>query len=166
MKGIRDEVEHGFSLIEMLVVMALLTIIATISMTAFRGYQRAQAHKNAAREVVSVLRNAQVKAVTEATTYQCIFTTDEVEIYRDGNVPPAAANRVRTYTLESGNLEFVATAPQGFTHPDGSVLPNCLFFARGSATAGQVLVRRTDTDPDRDREIGLEGLTARVSYDD
>lgn len=161
----RDKLESGFSLIELLVAMALAALMATLSMTAFRSYQRAQAHKAAVREVVSVLRNAQVKAVTEATTYQCKFTSDSLEIYRDGSLPPASGNKVRTYSLE-GALEFVTGSPYGFTHPDGATRPNCLLYARSSATAGEILVRRTDTDPDRDLAVRLEGLTARVSYDE
>lgn len=161
----RDKSELGFSLIELIVAMALAALMATLSMTAFRGYQRAQAHKAAAREVTSVLRNAQVKAVTEATTYQCKFTSDSLEIYRDGNIPPASGNKVRTYSLK-GALEFLAASPRGFIHPDGTTRPNCLLYARGSATGGEILVRRTDTDPDRDLEVRLEGLTARVSYDE
>lgn len=160
-----DKRELGFSLIELLVAMAILAVMATLSMTAFRGYQKSQAHRNAMREVTSVLRNAQVKAVTEATTYQCKFAADSLEIYRDGTVPPDAANKVKTYSLSVG-LNFVSSSPYGFTHPDGIRRPNCLFYARGSATAGEVLVRRTDTDPDRDFGVRLEGLTARVSYDD
>lgn len=161
----RDNLELGFSLIELIVAMALAAIMATLSMTAFRAYQRTQAHRNAMREVTSVLRNAQVKAVTEATTYQCKFTSDSLEIYRDGNLPPASANKVKTYSLE-GSLEFEAASPYGFTHPDGTTRPSCLLYARGSATSGEILVRRTDTDPDRNLEVRLEGLTARVSYDE
>lgn len=161
----KDERELGFSLIELIVAMVLLAIMATLSMTAFRAYQKSQAHRNAMREVTSVLRNAQIRAVTEAQTYQCVFTSDSVGIYRDGDDPPNSATKVKAYSLE-GSLEFVSAAPYGFTHSDGSTKPNCFFYARGSATAGEVLVRRTDTDPDRDFAVRLEGLTARVSYDD
>lgn len=160
----RDRLELGFSLIELIVAMALAALMATLSMTAFRAYQKSQAHRNAVREVTSVLRNAQVKAVTEATTYQCKFTSDSVEIYRDGNLPPASTNKVKTYSLE-GALEFVAASPYGFAHTDGTRKPNCLLYARGSATGGEILVRRTDTDPDRDLGVKLEALTSRVSYD-
>lgn len=152
------------TLIELLVVMVIASILGTLSLGAFRGYQKAQAHRGAVREAVAVLRNAQVKAVTEATTYQCKFSSTALEIYKDAAVPPADANKVKTYEL-GPSLVFVAAAPYGFTHPDSSVIPNCLFYARGAATPGSILVRRTDTDPDRDVKVSLEGLTARVSYE-
>lgn len=150
----------GFTLIEMAVAMVLIGILATISMTAFSAYKKSADLKSAVREVVGILRNTQVRAVTEATTYQCKFTSNSLEIYRDGSYPPSATNRVRTLTIQSSNVEFRNIS---FLHDDASFpATNCLFFARGSADPGGLSVRRLDTGKQYD--IDLEGLTARVSY--
>lgn len=158
--------EDGFSLIELLVVMVLLSIMGTLTITAYRAYDRTQDHRGATREVVGILRNTQVRAVAEATTFQCVFTTTDLRIYRNGAVPPTTAP-IRTYTLTesrfNSGLEFVIASPNGFLHPDG-LKPNCLLYARGSATSGIIKVRRIDTGATHD--VALEGLTARVSYQD
>lgn len=170
-KGLRTETslkkrEDGFSLIELLVVLSLIAIMSTIAMTSYQGYDKAQDHRGATREVVGFLRNSQVRAVAEATTFQCVFTTSQLRIYRDGTVPATSAP-VRTYSLTeprfNGNLEFVTASPNGFQHASG-LLPNCLFYARGSATSGVIEVRRKDTGAEH--EITVEGLTARVAYQD
>lgn len=158
--------EAAFSLIELLVVITLISIMGTLAIGSYRGYDKSQDHRGATREVVGFLRNSQVRAVAEATTFQCEFTTSELRIYRDGAVPPTTAP-VRTYTLAdprfNGNLEFVTTSPNGFLHPTG-LKPTCLFYARGSATAGVMTIRRKDSGAAH--EITLEGLTARVAYQD
>lgn len=162
----RSDAEDGFSLIELLVVMVLLSLMGTLTITSYRAYDRSQDHKGATREVVGLLRNAQVRAVSEAATFQCVFTTTELKIYRDGAIPPTATP-TRTYSLTenrfTGNLEFVIASPNGFQHPDG-LKPNCFFYARGSATSGTIEVRRKDTAALRG--VTVEGLTARVSYVD
>lgn len=174
--GTRSKDERGFSLIELLIAMALASIIATLSLTSYRAYNRSADHRGAAREVVAILRNTQVRAVTEAATYQCVFTATELTIYRDPNIPPTTPRTRAVYSLTEGrfrnNLRFVVTAPNGFTYPAstnptypaGVNAPNCFFYARGSATPGTIEVERVDRGTRH--SVDLEGLTARVSYAD
>jgi len=156
----RDRREAGFTLIELLVVMTLIGISAGISMTAFASYSKSAGHRGAGREVTAFLRNAQVKAVTEAITQECRFFTSRLEIH-------GQAGLSKTYDLDS-NLQFVTsgtshTLAHGFTHPDGTPNhTNCFFYARGSATPGVIGIRRVDTSQEYD--VKLEGLTARVTY--
>jgi len=156
----KHDPDDGFNLIELLVVISLISITATLSMMSFRGYLRTQEHRGAVREVVGLLRNAQVKSVSEAQTYQCQFTTTQLKIYRDGNVPPVTS-AVKTYTLEP-NLEFDDVK---FVHTTGGYpQTTCLFYARGSASGGALNVQRLDLG--REFPVTVEQLTARVSYDD
>ena len=97
-KASLKEQDEGFSLIELLVVLSLVAIMSVIGMTSYQGYDKSQDHRGATREVVGFLRNSQVRAVAEATTYQCEFTTSELRIYRDAAVPPTTTP-VRTYSL-------------------------------------------------------------------
>lgn len=153
---------RGFTLIEMAVAMALVGIMATISMTAFSAYKKSADLKGTVREVAGILRNIQVRAVTEATTYQCSFTSTTLEIYRDANYPPSAATRVRTFTISGSNIQFhdidFDHDLPGPAYPDS----NCVFYARGSADPGELNVKRLDSG--KSYEIKIEGLTARVSY--
>lgn len=154
------EYDEGYTLIEALVILVLVSIMATLTMTAFASYKKGQDHRGAVRELVGLLRNIQVRAVTEATTYQCVFTATTVTVYRDGNYPPSGANQVRTYSLPTANLAFEDVS---FKHDDSSYPEkNCLFFARASADPGSLEVLRKDNG--RKFEIDVEGLTGRVSY--
>lgn len=167
----------GFTLIEVLVTMTLIGILVTISMTAFAAYKKNADFKGAVREVASTLRNLQVRAVTEARTYQCIFNTsvtpNTIRIFQDGSIPPSPSSAVAPgYTLPNANLVFVASGTQhgqvhGFDHPDplvNTIIPNCFFFARGTAAEGRVGIQRVDTG--REEDVIVNAVTARVSYAD
>lgn len=156
--------EAGFSLIELVMGLAIITIVGTLSLTAFAGYGKTQVHKAAVREAVAILRNTQIRAVTEASAFQCRVDATSVphtiKIYRDGTSPPAAATITRTYTLNPA-LRFVNVA---FQHSDVTFpQTSCLFFARGSASQGSFAVERADNG--REYKVSVEGLTARVSYE-
>lgn len=153
--------EDGFSLIELLVVMALISALATISMLSFTSYRRASEWRGAARETVAILRNAQQRAVTEAQTYECRVTANMLEIYRAGT-------KQRDYRLP-GNVEYVFSGTShgkthGFRDPNtsGGYISSCFLYARGSANGGLLGVRRKDNAKETD--VTLESFTARVSY--
>ncbi|MGH2773149.1 MAG: pilus assembly FimT family protein [Actinomycetota bacterium] len=150
----------GFTLIEVLTVTALIAVIATFAMPAYRNYARASDHRGAVRETVAVLRNAQVRAVSESSTHECRFTASEVSIY------DAAGLRTRVYRLPT-NLQYVASgsshgAVHGFSHSATSGNSNCFFYARGTASEGTVGLKRGDNAAEYD--LKLEALTSRVSY--
>lgn len=138
----------------------LIAIVSTISMMAYRSYDRTASHRSAARETVALLRNAQVKAVSEAATYECRFTSTKLDIHS----PSGAV--MKTMTL-GPNLRYVATGTShsvahGFSHSSTSGKTNCYFYPRGTATGGVVGIQRADTAAEYD--VAVEALTARVSY--
>lgn len=153
--------DSGFTLVEVLVALVLATILSTIAMLSLRTYSKVTGHRGAVREVVAKLRNAQVRAVAEAATYQCRFTTTTLKFYRDSADPPLESNRVGApYTLNS-RLRFVNV---NFTHNNPAIpITACFFYARGSADPGGLTIQRVDNAKELD--LTVEGLTARVSYD-
>ncbi|MGH2773145.1 MAG: pilus assembly FimT family protein [Actinomycetota bacterium] len=163
----RTAEESGFTLVEMMAAMTVFGVVVTMAMMSYRSYDRTASHRGSARETVAVLRNAQVKAVSEAATYQCSFVqstaggpVDKLNILNPGG------SIVKTYTLRS-NLSFVATgtthgAAHGFTHSSTTGNTNCFFYPRGTATGGTVGIRRADNSTEYD--VKVEALTARVSY--
>lgn len=156
--------DPGFTLIELMAVVSIFAILSAISMRTYISYNKASTHRGAARETVALLRNAQIRAVTEASRTECRFpNTTTLEIHR-------AAGRVRVYRLPP-NLAYVVSGlvngkVHGFTHPGdpagSNARTNCFFYAKGTATSGLIGVKRLDTG--KELYIEVTGLTARVSY--
>jgi Tfp pilus assembly protein PilE len=156
--------EAGTTIVEFVVVLAIVGILMTLSLTAYDAYGKVMAHRGALREVASVLRNTQTRAVAEAMTYQCRFETSSVPntltLYRSRANPPESGTLTKTYTLDK-RLRFDSV---DFVHPDPTFPTDaCLLLARGSASKGSLWIKRVDNG--RAYQVTLDGLTARVSYE-
>ena len=160
--------ESGFTLIETLVSMVLFSVLAAISVSGFASWSHAQQEAGTQRELLSALRYAQERAVTEDTTYCVQFsTTSTWSVYR---TPGIAAGTVSCSTATGAVLAqgpFQPQAPQTtlsgavFAQRDSTNKSYALFYPSGSATPGSVLVSRSDSG--KTYTVKVEGLTARVS---
>lgn len=155
MRRMQQSRDGGFTLIELAVSMALMGILAAIAVGPWRNYQRRQDHVATTRQVVGMLRNAQVSAVAENQTYRVDFVGREVRVNRyDGS----AYTLVRSYVPSQAAIAF---ASPSFTSTLGSG-SSVYFLPRGSASTGSVGV--TLDGKSKVYLIEVEGLTARVSY--
>lgn len=164
---LRDRVRHegGFTLVELMVVVALMAVAGTLALVGLRGYGGTQDHQGSANELVSDLRNAGQRAVTEGRTY-CMHVDAAAEqwtLYRKSCSAAGAVLQGPTRTrgdVRLGNLQITSTVcPQP---------SSCIYFKpRGTATGG------TSADPERSKldieragsaaiTVTVEGLTARV----
>src|SRR5688500_14515804 len=66
----RPDREQGFTLIELAVPMSVLGVLLAMGAPAWGKYKTTQEQRSAAREIVSVLRNAQVHATAEERLYR------------------------------------------------------------------------------------------------
>jgi prepilin-type N-terminal cleavage/methylation domain-containing protein len=153
-----DPRDSGFTLIELLVTMTLFGIIAAIAVAPYRNYQLTSAHLNSTRKLVGVMRNLQVRAVAENTSYRITFASDGTTWTTERLT---GATWSTTSTGKPTDTKVV-TRNAAFRQSDGSLTSTAYFYPRGSATKGSVEVGRTDRA--KVYTVTLEGLTARVSY--
>ncbi len=158
MRARRAPEDAGFTLIELSVAVVILGILLALATPAWRTYQANQEDRSAAAAVVSMLRNAQVRATSEATSYRVDVdaAARKMTLLRyDGTtyVPR------RTETLEGARVGVHEVA---FANTAG-VATSAYFYARGTASPGKVVLKRTDRD--LKHTITVEGLTGRVSTD-
>lgn len=147
----------GFTMIELLVGMVIVGALAAMSTSGWLRYQRTVEHRGSAQELVSTLRNAQQRALAEATSYCVSFdvTRRSYELFRSACGPAGDGETDRT---QSPRIELVSP---DFQQTDGSTAPRVTFTARGSASKGTVLVTRENSA--KQYVITVEGLTGRVS---
>jgi prepilin-type N-terminal cleavage/methylation domain-containing protein len=107
----------GFSLLEVLVVVAILSIMATVAIPAFSSWVPRNRLKSAARDIYMAMVNARSRAVKDNTRTVVIFNlaNDTCEAFYD-NAPPnwakdAAEPFINTATVQDGIDIYGSTFP-------------------------------------------------------
>ena len=168
-----DRSERGFTLVELLAVMAIGAMLLTLGAGALRQYTRTKALQGARDMTVTSLRNAQQRTSSEGypRAYGVRFLDDGTrwDVVRY-DASTGACTVVESHTLSNGVTIAAATE-----FPDSAAATACraaspnasgayevaLFYARGTATAGSatfLLAGSTST-----RTVTVNGATGRVS---
>jgi len=155
----RTRKDDGFTMIELIAVMALMGLLAALVAGPFQNWRESRGHKDAATSVVSAMRNAQVRAVAESTRYRVAVTESgaAVVVYRS----PASGEPERQVSRFASPSTSVRFSSPSFSTGSGPST-SAYFYPRGSASAGSLTVTRSGRDPIR---IDVEGLTGRVTQD-
>jgi prepilin-type N-terminal cleavage/methylation domain-containing protein len=146
--------DSGFTLIEVLVTITLLGVLMAIAVSGWSSWARASEQFGTARELQSVLRETQQRAVTEGTAMCVTFADTAYTVWR-GSCTTAAPPRTRVLgpqAVASGVRLTSVDVPLGVG-----------FTARGTSADGSVTVTRSGSSKVYTLEV--DGFTGRVSLD-
>lgn len=154
--------DAGFTLVELLVTVALMFVVGGLGLFALQSYTRAQEHQGTADELVSTLRTVAERALSEGRTY-CVSldpAADEWTVWQarcstaGGTAVDGGRDTQGSVQLSSPSFSLNAT-----TQPCPQAGSCVYFLPRGTGTPGSVQVVRDGAAI----AVSIEGLTSRVS---
>jgi type II secretion system protein H len=118
--------QRGFSLVEMMIVVIIIGVLATIGIPAFSSWKDKQAVSNAASSLLAHLKQARNLAIAENRSVRITFSSTAYIFDADttGNCGPCR-NNVISYSQFSDNLSISPTTTRTFT-------------SRGTANSGTI----------------------------
>ena len=130
--------QRGFSMIELLAVLIIMTIGATLTIFAFAGHRRMYNTEDQSLQIIDVLQKARQFSITKRRTMRVEFNLDRNNVRLiDENQPGNAADDEEVSTLELretaavriGNTSPISTRPSNVTQapPQAFPCPDAIF---------------------------------------
>ena len=142
--------DSGFTLIEVMVTIALLGIVMAFAVSGWSRWTDAHEQSGAAQELQSTLRETQQRAVTEGAAMCVTFADTAYTVWRGSCASVTPTKLEGPIRIAAGVHIVPQDVPAGLT-----------FSARGTATAGSVTV--TSDSSSKVYTLTVEGFTGRVS---
>ena len=139
--------QRGITLLELITVMIIIAIGAVLTTPNIGGWLPNYRLRSATRDVVSIMRVAQLKAVSNNTQYQVVFN-------------PGNSTYILQYRDTGGNWidEGAAqTLPRGVNFATTLLGDTATFSPNSTATDGNITLNNTKGATKRVRLLGLTG---------
>jgi type II secretory pathway pseudopilin PulG len=147
---IREINKRGITLIELVIVFVIIAIGAVLLVPNIGGWLPNYRLRSATRDIVSTMRTAQMKAVSNNTEYQVLFNAGTYILqYRDTGVN--WINEGTTQTLPSG-IQIIAPFPGNIAH----------FNPNSTSSTGSMTLENTKKQT---RKITLTPATGRIKIE-
>jgi prepilin-type N-terminal cleavage/methylation domain-containing protein len=130
----------GFTLVELIIVIGLLALIATIAGLNLRNYTLNRNLRTAARNIVADFNLCKARAVSESISYQVIFNIagGNYTIQQLNNAATAVTKR--PLPLSEGGSD-ISINSANFVNPLPQPQNEVNFGARGTVSSGNVVLR-------------------------
>jgi len=155
--------EHGFTLLELLVVMSIAGTLALIGGFGFVNYRSLAQQRGSTQELTSFLRNVSERSVSEGRTF-CVDLAAGGQSYTLWQYACTAATGSQLPGMkqtQSPKVAITATVSSPLPSPPCPASDTCLYFyPRG--TAVPATLRVASTVRPNVYVVHVEGLTARV----
>jgi prepilin-type N-terminal cleavage/methylation domain-containing protein len=146
--------QRGVTLIELIIVMVIIAIGATLTAPNIGGWLPNYRLRSATREVVSIMRVAQIKAVSNNIWYRVTFDTANNKYFLE-----YSQDLGTTWTKE-GEDQTLPTGVQFNTTFAGNATT---FFTNSTATDGNITLNNNKGST---KTVRLLGLTGRIRIED
>lgn len=164
--------DDGFTLIEVLAAIGLMSILMTLGAFALRQYWFQRALYGEQDEMVTQLRSMQEKVTAESNplVYGARFTKNSPTwsiVQYDPNRTPQCRT-LRTITMDAGveikrsKFDVVAPGAACAVQVGGRDRDYVFFFSRGTSTSGGVTIIQSNLG-DRRVSLCVNGVTGRVT---
>lgn len=155
----------GFTLVELLVVLLIMGLMASIAAPYFGRLAPRLEAKATARQVVSLLRSARGVAIRDNREVAVVVNLDDRTLTVDsGGSSGGGSGRGMTVADGLGLQLLTGTAE---LIDDGSA--RIRFYPDGTSTGGRVTISDPGSDPEsdsgRDFDVRIDWLTGRVAVD-
>jgi type II secretion system protein H len=145
----------GFSLVEVMIVIALIGIIATIAVPNFRNYIRNRNLKIAAQEISSEFFVTRERALAESRTYRIVFDTTNNQYTTEEETAPS------TWTVrQTKQVAASAAANDGIVIDAANTTATTFTFQpRGTISLGGTVSVKNSINSRADITVNFPGRT-------
>lgn len=148
----------GFSLAEMLVVLAIISILAGMGMLSYSAYTDGRLVPEGARRITSILTLAREEAIAESKTYQVTLDLPYNSFWIDQTLPTYVPKITTPGRLPDG-VSIIRTRADATTVTTGTI--SITFYPDGTSQSAEITMTE-DADDTASGTIKLYGSTGRA----
>jgi type IV fimbrial biogenesis protein FimT len=152
---VKSDLEHGFTIIEILIVIAAIGMLAGVAMPTYHRLLPKYRLNGAARYLMSDLLSARRQALSQQHPVQVLFTADQAyTIWTDSN--------------DNGDIDSGETRPRSLQAYGVTLTANNhpIFYPRGLVTNLSTIVLRHINRPTQLKRCMSISIVGRIKYSD
>ena len=128
--------QKGFTLLEIIITLTVITLVLAVSYPSLSRGTTALSLRTTGRDILSIMRYAREKAVTEQTGMRVVVDQDNQSVLMIND----SDNSTRTYWLPE-NVKIHGVVVEGAESDSG--ISSIRFLPNGSSNAAQILIEST-----------------------